>query len=209
MTFSATSLSARDRRALLIGAMALLVYVAVVGARSYGTAVGDARRHLDAQRELLARELGMLEAERRIDGRLQEVAVSFASRSEAMFSAADSLAAVSDLSAFLLDAARQNRVHVEHVEGRSSSVQTEGAVTLMVMLRGRSDLEGLADFTTALGEAANLIRIEQFSITRMPSPERGDPADTAASPDVQVLEFSALVTGYALPEDGDGREEDE
>jgi hypothetical protein len=201
---SLAGLGVRDRRALLGLTLALVIYAAIVGVRSYAVGWGDAREELDVQRELLARELGLLEAERAIDGRLQRVAASFASRSEAMFTAADSLAAVSDLSALLLDLAAQSRVHVEHVESRSSSAETAGVVTLMVILRGRSDLEGLLDFTGALGEAANLIRVEQLSITRLPTSEPRGMEEDSIVPDVQVLEFSALVTGYALPDESPG-----
>ena len=201
---SLAGLGARDRRALVGLTLALVTYAAIVGVRSYAVAWGGAHEELDVQRELLARELGLLEAERAIDARLQRVAARFASRSEAMFSAADSLAAVSDLSALLVDIAAQNRVHVEHVESRSSSVETAGVMTLMVILRGRSDVEGLFDFTGALAEATNLIRVEQLSITRLPATEpRGMEEDTIV-PDVHVLEFSALVTGYALPEKSPG-----
>lgn len=206
MKLSLSSLRGRDRRALLVGLVAFVAYGTVVGADSYFAALGTARAQLETQRELLARELGMLEADRSIEQRLRASAAGFATLSEAMFSATDSLAAVSDLSSFLLDEARSSRVHVEHVESRSSSVQTEGLVTLMVMLRGRSDLEGLTDFAAALNEADRLIRIEQLSITRLPAPEPANEPSGAGPPDVQVLEFSALVTGYALPDDSGSRE---
>lgn len=206
MKLSLSSLRVRDRRALLVGLSTVVAYGTVLGAGSYMTRLSGARAQLEAQRHLLGRELGMLEAERRVERRLGESAARFATRSEAMFSAADSLAAVSDLSSFLLDVARGNRLHVEHVESRSSSARTEGLVTLMVILRGRTDLEGLIDFATALGEADRLIRIEQLSVTRLPSPEPEGPPGGGAARDVQVLEFSAFVTGFALPDDPVGPE---
>lgn len=201
-----SSLRDRDRRALLLGLVAFVAYGAVVGADSYFATLGNARAQLETQRELLARELGMLDADRSIERRLRKSEAGFATLSEAMFSATDSLAAVSDLSSFLLDEAHSSRVHVEHAESRSSSVQTEGVVTLMVMLRGRGDLEGLMDFAAALNEADRLIRIEQLSITRLPAPASANESSDVGPPDVQVLEFSALVTGYALPDDSGSRE---
>lgn len=199
MKLPALSLRSRDRRALRVGGIVVLAYLGILGGQRYMADLGELHDQVALQRGILAREIGVLESGSSIDRDLQVTAAAFASRSASMFPAADSLAAVSDLSSYLLDLAEQMRVLIEHSEGRSSSLETPGLVTLMVMLRGRSDLEGLVAFLTALDAAPNLIRVEQLSITRLPSSPPPETTGAAPSPDVQVLEFSALVTGYALP----------
>lgn len=201
MKLSLSTLRPRDRRALLLGCLALVAYATFLGIRGYASSLGQAREQLATERELLARELGMLQGADVAEERLQLAAARFATRSEAMFAAADSLAAVSELSAYLQDVARESRVHVEHVESRSSSAETSGLVTLIVALRGRSDLRGIVDFMNAVRESENLIRVEQLSISRLPGSGTRDPDAASPAPDVQVLEFSALMSGYALPAD--------
>lgn len=201
MKISLPTLRRRDRRAVLLGCLALVAYVAFLGIRSYASSLGHAREQLAAERELLARELGMLESADAAEEQLQLAAARFATRSAAMFAAADSLAAVSELSAHLQDIARENRVHVEHVESRSSSTETSGFVTLMVVIRGRSDLQGIVDFMNAARESESLIRVQQLSITRVPGTGAGGPEAVSPESDVQELEFSALMSGYALPDD--------
>jgi hypothetical protein len=182
-----SSMSARDRRALVIGGGIVAAAVAFAALRGGGEP-GGVRHAIRTEREALARERGLvlqagafahaLTAERE---RLNEL-------SPRLFRGEDALAAASAVEAYVLDAAERSRVAVRQSESRDAGGAGEGITALQVDLRGESDLRGVLSLVRALDSGARLVRVERLAIERTAAGAPGDP---------ERLDFVLTAFGYA------------
>ena len=197
---SVATLSARDRRALMLGALVLVPALTWgLAVRPYRDAVERASAKLAAERELLARERALLAAEegyRAGFGASAERLVDTASR---LFGGADPGAAAAALGEHLRRAAGESRVWLQEVEPLPPEVAGAGLVALPVRVRGESDLEGLLTLLQWLEAGPKLIRIDLLRIDVAASPVAGVPA--AAS--WENLAFSFTARGFRLAAPGD------
>jgi hypothetical protein len=187
------SLSARDRRALLIGALVLLPALLYVwGVRPFHAALGDARGLLAAERLTLSRERAAVQAAADNPG-LQQVADSLVrSASSRLFSGRDDVIATAELVSHLGSVARTHDVWLQNATTRPSTVSEAGVRTLHVALRAESDIEGLLRFLRALETGDKLVIVDRLDVSVA--------SNAFSDSGVEPLAISATITGFALPE---------
>ncbi|HEX6913237.1 MAG TPA: GspMb/PilO family protein [Longimicrobium sp.] len=182
-----SSMTTRDRRALLLGGGIVILSLLFVAVRRGGEP-GGVKEAIRTERAALARERGLvlqagafasaLTAERE---RLNEL-------SPRLFRGEDALAAASAVETYVLDAAERSRVAVRQSESRDAGPAGEGLTSLQVDLRGESDLRGVLSLVRALDSGARLVRVERLSIERAATGAPGDP---------EKLDFVLTAFGYA------------
>ncbi len=191
----APRLTSRDRRALIIGAVALMpALLFQYGVRPYAAALSDARNRLEAQRGLLDRELALLDEAKLYPELAREAEGVIAAAASRLFDGPDRISTTAALVNYLGTFVQDHRVVLQRSETRSAEVDEDGIVSLQVSMRAIGDLEGLLGFLHALEDGAKLVRIEQLSI------ERTGRVSLSGASDEEVLSLFAIVTGYALEE---------
>jgi hypothetical protein len=197
----APELSARDRRALLLGLLVLVpALVFAFGVKPYLARVEAAEAQLLTQRRLLQRELALLTDVRRYPERLEAVERALHAEVPRLFGGSDGVTATAALAGYVDRAARSSRVLVQQSESRGAEVLAPGVLELGVTIRAVGDVEGILTLLHALEEGGKLVRIEGLSIERIQ--RIGFPG----SPDEAPLSLSATVAGFAvLPLAADAR----
>ena len=188
----APSISARDRRAILVGALIVLPALFFVwGVRPFLSSLDDARDLLAAERGALARErAAVLAAERNPE--LQRLADSLVRAvSPRLFAGQDDVIATAELVSHLGVIAEQSDVWLQTASTRPALIGASGVRTLQVELRAESDLRGVLAFLQALERGAKLVRVERLDVSVAPG--------TFTDDGVEPVSVSATVVGYALP----------
>lgn len=196
-------LSPRDRRAILIG-LAILVPAAlyVLGVKPYRSALEGARDRVSAERELLARELALLESSDSFPEaiqRAQEQADLFEDR---LVRAASGELAEGELTDFLERSALRSRVLLEEIRsgelGRGEAAPA-GLEVVRLHLRGESDLEGVLTFLDAIETSRLLLRVRGLALEpQVARSESGDEEDSQGAPmPTGVIEFQLIIDGFA------------
>ena len=185
------ALSPRDRRALRLGAWAAApVLVLSLVVRPYLGALRTARADVEAQRTLLARELGALRDAPRGARLVGEGRQALAAASARLFDGGDAVAASAELAGYVGDQAEETGVEMEESETRSA-----GDAAPAVDIRARGDVLAITDFLRALEAGPKLARAERVTIAREPS--RGADAGDG------TLILTATITGRSLRASGD------
>lgn len=186
------SLSARDRRALWLGALLVLPALGVVFAvRPYLAALDSTRDQLAAERGALARERAAVAAAAR-NPEYQLVADSLMRAAiPTLFSGRDDVIATAELVSYLGAVANENDVWLQNATTRPSTTTESGVRALHVALRAESDLAGLLRFLRALEQGDRLLRVERLDVSVRPT----DFTDSGVEP----VTIAATVTAFALP----------
>jgi Type II secretion system (T2SS), protein M subtype b len=189
-----SALNARDRRAILVGALVVVPALAFVwGVRPYLDALHGARDRLDAERSMLARERGEIAAAHR-NPDLQRVADSaLTAMRPRLFEGRDDVMASAQLASYLGEVARRSRVWLQDAATRTATSTTPGVRTLHVDLRAQTDDQGLLEFLQALDHGDRLVRIERMDVSR----EVGTEGDR----NPEVLTITATVAGFAMTDE--------
>jgi General secretion pathway, M protein. len=184
------TMSPRDRRAVLWGAVVLLPGLIFIWAvRPYQSALSDARDQLATERATLMRERAAIATARR-NPRLQHVADSaMRAMRPRLFEGRDDVMASAELASYLGDVARKARVWLQAASTRPAVTGPEGVRTLRVEIRAESDLRGTLTFLQSLERGDKLIRIDRLDISRSP---RSDEED------VETLSIAATIAGFAV-----------
>ena len=187
-----STMSARDRRAVLLGAIVLLPPLLYIWAvRPYRNALADARDQLRSERELLARERAAIDMARR-NPHLQRVADSaMHEMSPRLFAGRDDVMASAELASYLGEVARQTRLFLQDASTRPAGPTTGGVRTLHVELRGESDLLGILLFLQSLERGSKLVRVDRIDVSQSPRSE---------DEDMETLAIAATITGFAIEE---------
>lgn len=184
------TMSARDRRAVVLGAVVLLPgLVFAWGWRPYQAALGDARDQLATERATLARERAAI-ATAREHPQLQHVADSaMRAMHPRLFEGRDDVMASAELASYLGEVATKARVWLQDASTRPAVAAAEGVRTLRVEIRGESDLRGTLRFLQALEHGDKLIRIDRLDISRSArNAEEGS----------ETLSIAATISGFAV-----------
>ena len=187
-----SSMSERDRRALLIGGGVVLAALLVVrGIPMYHSAIADTRERLAAEREALSRERAAVTAARR-NPQLQHIADS-AMRAMAprLFTGRDDVMASAELVTYLGDLARQSRVLLQDASTRPATTSQSGVRTLRVEIRAESDLRGVLTFLQALERGGKLVRVDRIDISKT--------VHGLNDAGMEALSVAASISGFALP----------
>ncbi|MEO6877312.1 MAG: type II secretion system protein GspM [Gemmatimonadaceae bacterium] len=185
-----TTMSARDRRAIVLGVVVLLPGLLLIwGVRPYRAALADARDRLATERETLARERAAVATAQR-NPLLQHIADSaMRTMTPRLFEGKDDVMASSELAAYVGDEARRARVWLQDANTRPATPAANGVRTLRVEIRAESDLHGVMQFLQLLENGGKLVRIDRLDISRLAG------ADDAGA---ETLTIAATISGFAV-----------
>jgi hypothetical protein len=186
-----STVSTRDRRAILVGALVVVPALAFIwGVRPYMAALDTARDRLDAERTTLASEQGALAAARRNPELRQVVDSALQAMQPKLFRGHDDVIASAELASYLGQVARRSHVWLQDAATRTATTTTPGVRTLHVDVRAQTDFRGLLTFLDALDHGDKLVRVERMDVSRGVA----GPGDE----NVEVLTITATLAGYAL-----------
>jgi hypothetical protein len=185
-----STMSSRDRRAVILGAVVLLPALLFIwGVRPYRAALADARDQLATERAALARERAAIETARQ-NPQLQHVADSaMRAMRPRLFEGKDDVMASAELASYLGEVAAEARVWLQDASTRPSLPATDGVRTLRVDIRAESDLLGTLMFLQALERGEKLVRVDRLDISRS---ARSDDEE------VETLTIAATIAGFAV-----------
>ena len=185
------SLSARDRRALQWGgAIVGAALVFVLGVKPYVAALRNTRSDLSVQLDLLARERAVVSEAKKFSITLERSRSSLDEQSAPLFDAPEELAATSDLSDEISQAAVANRVLIQQLDTRKAESLSDGIAALAVDVKAEGDFDGVIHFLNALERGDKLIRVSSLTLTRV------DRAATSGAQGGEVLSIAGTFTGY-------------
>jgi type II secretion system (T2SS) protein M len=187
-----SAMSARDRRAVIYGAIVLLPGLLYIWAwRPYRAALGDTRDQLAIEGAALARERAAV-ATARQNPRLQHIADSvMRAMRPRLFEGKDDVMASAELASYVGDVARKSRVWLQDAGTRPAAPASQGVRTLRVEIRAESDLVGALMFIQSLERGEKLVRIERLDISRAPRANENDS---------ETLSIAATISGFAAGE---------
>ncbi len=202
-------LAPRDRRAVLVGlGMIGSAMFIVLGVRPFYGALTDAQERLIAEREVLARELQLLESAAALPKHIEEALRKTAAVDLRLLEAASGTLAEAELTRLLESSAVLSRVLLREIESVAPPRGVEpppGAETLRLSVRGESDLEGVLTFLDALESGLLLVRVTGFALEPvLARPETDDGPQGEPIP-TGVVEFQLIIESY-LKTDGTGAE---
>lgn len=182
------TMSARERRAILIGAGVVLAGFALIWGRMYRDALSSERDELATERATLARERVAV-ATARHNPQLQRIADSaMRAMRPRLFEGKDDVMASAELASYVGDVARRARVWLQDAGTRPATPAAEGIRTLRVEIRAESDLQGTLLFLQGLERGDKLVRIDRLDISH---------AARSDEKDAEVLSIAATISGFA------------
>jgi hypothetical protein len=201
----ARALSARDRRALLVGAVLLgplLLWAGVV--RPYLGLLEDYRDRLATERALLEREKAVLGEVPTLPGRLQEARTALAGWDARFVHSANPALAEAEVTSLMEAIARESRVLLQEVGAMTlppEVVPPAGLLPFRLSVRGESDFEGVLRFLHGMEQNPLLINVVGLSMEPVPSGGGG----RGGSPPVPegTMTFVVIVEAY-VPAEGGG-----
>ena len=177
----------QDRRALLLGALAL---VAMLG---YARVLRPAAAELAAQRQALlderanfARERALVTSVARQPHLRDSVAARLRAEAPRLF-AGDSVAAMAELTAYVTTLADATQSRLTSLEAHAPHT-AQGVTTLAVDVRGEGSWRAALAFVHSLESATRLVDVQSVRFERGP---RGGPLGG------DQISFSATVAGYS------------
>ena len=193
---SALRLKPRDARALRVGLVVLAPLLALrLVALPFAHAMGESRMRVETERDLLRRELALLEDTKRYPVVLRDAESRAKQEIPRLFRGPDELSAAAGLSYYASEQARRARVLVQQIDARPVIAAGGGLRRLEVALRVQGDLEGVLSWLSALEQGPRLVRVESIAI------ERG-----SADGDWESLDVTCTLVGYAAIAASDGKE---
>jgi hypothetical protein len=187
-----STMSVRDRRAVVIGAVVLLPGLLFIWAvRPYREALTDARDQLATERATLARERAAI-ASAQQNPSLRHIADSaMRATRPRLFEGKDDVMASAELASYVGDVARKARVWLQTAATRPATPAADGVRTLRIEIRAESDLLGTLMFLQALERGDKLVRVDRLDISHSARAGRSDD-------DVEALSIAATISGFAV-----------
>lgn len=183
-------LTARDRRALLLGALVAAPLLAHAWAlKPYLAALDDTRAAVERERALLQRELSVLTEAPRLPREMATMQQTAAIANRRLFTGADAIESTSALSSYVASALRGANVAVQQVESRDAGEASNGLQEIAIDVRAEGSLAGVLQALRTLESGARLVRITRVSVERSVAP--------LASGAQEALVLAATVRGYA------------
>lgn len=181
-------LSARDRRALVLGAWIVVpaLFLALV-IRPAMAQLNEVRDSLAAERLLLARERAALAHARTTrDGEERTRPVT-----DQLFSGRDDVIATAALASYVGTIAEAQDVWVQSATTLDAARDASGVRHLRVAVRAEGDIAGVVRLLDALERGRYLVRVDDLDIASTPTERNRDGAEP--------LIVRATVTGFAAP----------
>jgi hypothetical protein len=200
-------LAPRDRKAILLGlAVILPAALWLVVVRPYWDALGEVRDRVSAERELLARELALLESAPLLPEAIRDAEAEAGRFEDRMLQTASGVLAEGELTRFLESAAFQSRVLLEQIRSGELARGEEpppGLSVVRLHLSGESDLEGVMGFLAAVEGSHLLLRVRGLALepeTARSATNGREDAPRQAVP-TGVVKFQVIVDGFARVEE--------
>ncbi len=188
---SLTRMSAKDRRAIILGAAIVLPFVIYIwGVRPYRTALEATRDELETARVALSREKAAVSATSASPGSQRMADSALIIVTPRLFEGRDDAIASAQMAAYLGSIARRSRVLMQDANTRPSITSAEGIRTLRVEVRAESDIQGVATFLQNLEAGQKLVRVDRLEISRVPGLEERNGFET--------LSIAATISGFAF-----------
>jgi hypothetical protein len=189
------TLSARDRRALVLGAAVLLPALAWgLVVRPYRAYLNELQERTAAERALLLREQSLLRRAATLPAAVA-AAEAEAQRAELrLVRAANAPLAEAELTGYLQSVASASRVllhELRGVEPRRGETLPAEVRPIRLSLAGESDLEGVVTFLERLEASPLLIRVRELVV----EPVRANHGDDAAP--TGVMRFTFTIEAFA------------
>ena len=187
------NLAPRERRTIIVGLLVVVpALLWIYGIRPYREALVDGRAEVATQRELLARELALLEDAERYPAAYRTADSALLRAAPRLFDETDDVLATARLTSYVAGQALGSRVLLQEAEAQSTQRSREGIRRLQVEIRAESDTEGILRFLNALERGAKLIVVDRIALVRE---ER---TQMKGKPPVAVLVLTATMSGFAL-----------
>jgi len=197
------SMASRDRRAILGGLAILLpAFLWVVGVRPYRAALAEVQERVEAERELLSRELALLES----SGALLEAIDQAAEEAEwvqtRLVHGPGTILAEAELTDILEAAAFQSRVLLEEIRSGELARGEEappGLELIRLHLSGESNLEGVLRFLDRIERSDLLLRIRGLALEPVMAraESNGGEDEPRLSLPTGVVEFQLILDGFS------------
>jgi hypothetical protein len=159
------SLRPQDRRALLLGGVALALMLGWTRvARPAVERIRAGERTLAEQRALLARERALIAVAPSLPA-MQRAAERTLAKEDVRLFAGDSVGATAELTAYVADVANDAEVRLTSVEARAPSAE-RGVTTLLVDARGEGSWSHVLDFVAALEGSEQLVDVRSVRVER-------------------------------------------
>ena len=189
------SLSSRDARALKFGLVAVVpLAVFRFAVKPYATALSGAGENLRIERELLARELRVIDEHVRYDTLQSKADIARAGAEERLFVGVDEVAAAAALTRHVREQATGAALLVQKIETRSAEALGDQLFSIDLIFRGESDLEGVLSFLRQLEIGEKLVTIPSLRVEPVATGE-------STASELTVLAVNMTVRGYALLHD--------
>ncbi len=202
-------LATRDRRAILLGlAMIIPAAVIVLGVRPFFGALTEAQDRLATERDVLTRELELLESAPALPKHIEEALRKTAAVDLRLLEAASEILAEAQLTDLLESWAVLSRVLLREIESVAPARGEEtppGFERLRLSVRGESDLEGVLTFLDALESGLLLVRVSGFALEPVLARRETDDGPQGEPIPTGVVEFQLIIESY-LKTDGTGAE---
>ncbi|MBX6364446.1 MAG: hypothetical protein IRZ00_11310 [Gemmatimonadetes bacterium] len=187
--------SARDRRALLLGAAAivpgLLFRFAVV---PYARELADARAAVQSERDLLARERGLRAEAMFLPAVLRQEQARFSTVKPLLFAGEEPALVAADVQDYIDEAAVPSRFRVDQMQTEPARSGRGGLIAVPLTVRGQTDFAGLLELLRRLAEGPKLLRVGRLVV------EPKSPG-SAGAPEPEVLSVTLRIEGFMLERD--------
>jgi hypothetical protein len=190
-----SSLSQRDRRALLLGGVILvpsLLFVFVI--KPYMNALANVREQTEQEQDFLNRERELAKRLPTLPQEKTEASQRLRQEAARLFTGEDDLVATGNLADYVAMIADQNGVQLQQSETRNALPVAPGVRALQVEVRADGDVYGILHFMQQLETGDKLVRLGRLSIER----GRSGVLDTSRVRGNDILTLSASVYGYRL-----------
>jgi hypothetical protein len=194
------TVSARDRRALILGAVAAVALLGFNFAVRPGVAkIRQLSDTLDEERALLVRELELLAATPAYADGVEAGGERLLAAAPRLFGGDTDGLASAYLAEYVQEAAGSRRTLITRLDPGGSEPVGAGLESVSAVVHGESDLEGLLTLLYVLECGEKLVQVSDLRIQTA----RANPT---LPPPMEVISFEMRVTGFQLlpfdPDDG-------
>jgi hypothetical protein len=197
-----TSMSSRDRRALMIGALIAIPGLAgPLAVKPYWHALSAIREATSVERDRLERERRAIAALPGFPAARARASRQLDNELNRLFQSSNELVSTGDLAQYVAQAAQDNGVSLQQSETRPARTVVPGVQALQVEIHAAGDLDGILHFVHQLESGGKLVRFGVLSIDGGRGPLDA-PMNTITSPIRPSA--AAAAAGASVPESGSG-----
>ena len=188
------TLTRHERRTIMLGLCIVIPALVFAASRPYRAALGETREQLATQRDLLARELALLEDLERYPAAYRVADSALARVAPRLFEETDDVLATARLASYVAGQALSSRVLLQEAESGPTQRTKEGIRILEAEIRAEGDTEGILRFLQSLERGPRLVTVTKLALSR------SERSLAKGRPVIGILTLTATVNGFALSE---------